>query len=298
MVSSMVVPLRVRGAVIGDIALVAAESGRRFDANDLARAQELADRCALAIDNARLLHVAARDARRPRRDPRGRRRRGDRPGGRRPARLCERGRRPPARASSAEEMLAAAPGKLRATSRCSPRTGSRSPRGASGPARAARRAAGADDRPLPVPRRGGEPLVAHPVDPGARRGGRRPARDQRDRGHHRAQARRARRSGSWPRRAACSPTRSTTGDAAHGRPAGGAGDRRLVRGRPRGRRRRRARRGRARGSGARRAGARDAGALSARPADQYRRLRRAATRDRRAVPGDQRRDARGGRARP
>ncbi len=54
MVSSMVVPLRVRGTVIGDIALVAAESGRRYDEHDLARAQELADRCALAIDNARL----------------------------------------------------------------------------------------------------------------------------------------------------------------------------------------------------------------------------------------------------
>jgi PAS domain S-box-containing protein len=54
MVSSMVVPLRVRGTVIGDIALVAAESGRRYGEADLARAQELADHCALAIDNARL----------------------------------------------------------------------------------------------------------------------------------------------------------------------------------------------------------------------------------------------------
>jgi PAS domain S-box-containing protein len=54
MVSSMVVPLRVRDTVIGDIALVAAESGRRYGEADLARAQELADRCALAIDNARL----------------------------------------------------------------------------------------------------------------------------------------------------------------------------------------------------------------------------------------------------
>ena len=54
MVSAMVVPLRVRGTVIGDIALVAAESGRRYDEGDLERAQQLADRCALAIDNARL----------------------------------------------------------------------------------------------------------------------------------------------------------------------------------------------------------------------------------------------------
>jgi PAS domain S-box-containing protein len=54
-VSAMVVPLRVRGTVIGDIALTSSESGRRYDETDLARAQELADRCALAIDNARLL---------------------------------------------------------------------------------------------------------------------------------------------------------------------------------------------------------------------------------------------------
>jgi PAS domain S-box-containing protein len=54
LVSSMVVPLRVRGTVIGDIALATAESGRRFGEPDLARALDLADRCALAIDNARL----------------------------------------------------------------------------------------------------------------------------------------------------------------------------------------------------------------------------------------------------
>jgi PAS domain S-box-containing protein len=54
MVSAMIVPLRVRGAVIGDIALASAESGRHFDESDLQHAQELADRCALAIDNARL----------------------------------------------------------------------------------------------------------------------------------------------------------------------------------------------------------------------------------------------------
>jgi serine phosphatase RsbU (regulator of sigma subunit)/PAS domain-containing protein len=55
MVSAMIVPLRVRGTVIGDIGLTMAESGRRYDEADLTRAQELADRCALAIDNARLL---------------------------------------------------------------------------------------------------------------------------------------------------------------------------------------------------------------------------------------------------
>jgi PAS domain S-box-containing protein len=52
--SAMIVPLRVRGVVIGDIALVTAESGRRYDERDLRTAQELADRCALALDNARL----------------------------------------------------------------------------------------------------------------------------------------------------------------------------------------------------------------------------------------------------
>jgi PAS domain S-box-containing protein len=61
-VSAMVVPLRVRGTVIGDIALAAAESGRRYDQDDLERAQELADRCALAIDNARLF-TSLREAR-------------------------------------------------------------------------------------------------------------------------------------------------------------------------------------------------------------------------------------------
>jgi PAS domain S-box-containing protein len=52
--SAMIVPLRARGRVLGDLALASAESGRRFGAADLAMAQELADRCALAIDNARL----------------------------------------------------------------------------------------------------------------------------------------------------------------------------------------------------------------------------------------------------
>jgi PAS domain S-box-containing protein len=58
--SSMVVPLRVRGTVIGDIALVTAESGRRYDEHDMRTAQELADRCALALDNARLYAASRR----------------------------------------------------------------------------------------------------------------------------------------------------------------------------------------------------------------------------------------------
>ena len=52
--SSMIVPLRAGGRVVGDLALVSAESGRRFGAADLAAAQELADRCGLYLENARL----------------------------------------------------------------------------------------------------------------------------------------------------------------------------------------------------------------------------------------------------
>jgi PAS domain S-box-containing protein len=53
--SSLIVPLRARGAVIGDLALAMAESGRRFAEEDLQAAQQLANRCALAIVNARLV---------------------------------------------------------------------------------------------------------------------------------------------------------------------------------------------------------------------------------------------------
>ena len=60
--SALVVPLRVRGTVIGDLALAHSTSGRRYTGEDVPRAQELADRCALAIDNARL-HTEARRAR-------------------------------------------------------------------------------------------------------------------------------------------------------------------------------------------------------------------------------------------
>ncbi len=52
--SSMIVPLRAGGRVVGDVALVSAASGRRFGAADLAAAQELADRCGLYLENARL----------------------------------------------------------------------------------------------------------------------------------------------------------------------------------------------------------------------------------------------------
>lgn len=58
--SSVIVPLRVRGTVIGDLALVHAESGRTYGPDDLPVVQQLADRCALAIDNARLHNEAQR----------------------------------------------------------------------------------------------------------------------------------------------------------------------------------------------------------------------------------------------
>jgi PAS domain S-box-containing protein len=61
-VSALVVPMRVRGTVIGDIALAHSVSGRRYTEVDLPRAQDLADRCALAIENARL-HTAAQRSR-------------------------------------------------------------------------------------------------------------------------------------------------------------------------------------------------------------------------------------------
>ncbi|HEY6317041.1 MAG TPA: SpoIIE family protein phosphatase [Acidimicrobiia bacterium] len=60
--SYMCVPLQARGATLGALTLVSAGSGRRFEARDLAYAEDLARRAALALDNARLLdertHVA------------------------------------------------------------------------------------------------------------------------------------------------------------------------------------------------------------------------------------------------
>jgi PAS domain S-box-containing protein len=52
--SAMIVPLCARGRSLGAISLLAAESGRRFDSGDLAFAEEIARRTALAIDNARI----------------------------------------------------------------------------------------------------------------------------------------------------------------------------------------------------------------------------------------------------
>lgn len=52
--SAMVVPLNVGGRIIGAVSFVSSESGRRFHSGDLEVAQGLADRAALAIENARL----------------------------------------------------------------------------------------------------------------------------------------------------------------------------------------------------------------------------------------------------
>jgi PAS domain S-box-containing protein len=52
--SVMIVPLTVRGKVIGAITFVAAQPGQHFTTADLAMAEELASRAALAIENSRL----------------------------------------------------------------------------------------------------------------------------------------------------------------------------------------------------------------------------------------------------
>jgi PAS domain S-box-containing protein len=60
--SAIVVPMTARGRTLGAMTLATDGSGRTFDADDLVLAEELARRCALAVDNARLYgersHVA------------------------------------------------------------------------------------------------------------------------------------------------------------------------------------------------------------------------------------------------
>lgn len=58
--SLMAVPLLARGRTLGAIMLVSSDPGRRYGAGDLALAEELATRCALAIDSARLYREARR----------------------------------------------------------------------------------------------------------------------------------------------------------------------------------------------------------------------------------------------
>ncbi len=56
--SSMCVPLTVRGSTVGTISLVSAESGRRFTADSLVLAEELARRASVAVENAMLYREA------------------------------------------------------------------------------------------------------------------------------------------------------------------------------------------------------------------------------------------------
>jgi PAS domain S-box-containing protein len=60
--SAMAVPMRIGSETLGVITLVSAESGRRFDADDLAFAEDLALRAATAIQNSRLYAAQERVA--------------------------------------------------------------------------------------------------------------------------------------------------------------------------------------------------------------------------------------------
>ena len=60
--SAMAVPMRIGRQTLGAMTLVSAESGRRFDADDLAFAEDLALRAATAIENARLYTAQERVA--------------------------------------------------------------------------------------------------------------------------------------------------------------------------------------------------------------------------------------------
>ena len=61
--SAMAVPMRIGNQTLGAITLVSAESGRRFDGDDLAFAQDLALRAATAVQNSRLYAAQERVAR-------------------------------------------------------------------------------------------------------------------------------------------------------------------------------------------------------------------------------------------
>jgi len=61
--SLLVVPLLARGEVLGAVTYVSPQGGRAHGGDDIALAEDLAARCAIALDNARL-HRMARDAQR------------------------------------------------------------------------------------------------------------------------------------------------------------------------------------------------------------------------------------------
>lgn len=74
--SSMIVPLRARGRIVGALAFATtARSGRQYDQEDLQVAEELARQAALAVDNARLLSLARAELAQRRRTERRLRRR-------------------------------------------------------------------------------------------------------------------------------------------------------------------------------------------------------------------------------
>src|SRR5918911_419020 len=54
----MCVPMLGRGRTLGVVTFVAADRGRRYGPEDLALAEDLARRAAVAVDNARLYHDA------------------------------------------------------------------------------------------------------------------------------------------------------------------------------------------------------------------------------------------------
>jgi signal transduction histidine kinase len=58
--SMMIVPLIAHGRTLGSLTFVSAESGRRYSAVDLALAEEIGRRAAMAVDNARLYMQAQR----------------------------------------------------------------------------------------------------------------------------------------------------------------------------------------------------------------------------------------------
>jgi signal transduction histidine kinase len=62
MTSVMIVPLIARGSTLGTISFAWAETGGRYSEEDLAFAQDLARRAAVAVDNARLHDLAVRSA--------------------------------------------------------------------------------------------------------------------------------------------------------------------------------------------------------------------------------------------
>jgi PAS domain S-box-containing protein len=59
-VSAVIVPLKTRGTILGAMTLVSTDSGRHYLDADLALASDLADRAAIALDNARLYGDAQR----------------------------------------------------------------------------------------------------------------------------------------------------------------------------------------------------------------------------------------------